>query len=375
MKNLQFIVFILTFLLVISCKNNSTSLTIINAESDSYNEISININEYIEDNIKIIPLETNDSCLVPGSCNIYPGNKYIYFYSIDRILQFDYQGDFIRNISRKGSGPGEILSISDCTVDSKDQFLYCVQMDDKDNIMVFDILTGNFLKTIPNAIRSPLVAINLLNDTTLICFPQRSSFSLSNTLAFIQNNKGDLKSTITRNSPIKEGLVMRKRPSILNYSKDIIYLPNSSDTLYRIANYSSALPIICIKTTEEEKYKRDNSGYMFNGKSLIISNIDNELKNIGGGNIIMEPIKERYYLVDLVKQDIRIVNKVEFSALGVSFSKENLSVFFNNISFIKKGYMTLTINDEIMNSSIENIASINVKEGCNPTIIIAKLKE
>lgn len=211
----------------------------------------------------MVYLETNDSCLVSETDKVYPTENFIYVYSAERVLQFDYNGGFIKSIIRKGSGPGEIVYLADCAVDSKDRNLYCIQQDEKDSIMVFDVYTGKYTGLISNWSRSPLVAISMLNDTTLICFQRENSTRKSNLLAHVQNLKGHLISKINRNTAHVDGLVMRRRPHILSYNNDMIYLPNRGDTIYKICNYNSVEPVIYI--TRPGKINKYNSAFLFTG--------------------------------------------------------------------------------------------------------------
>ena len=85
---------ILILLIAMSCKSNMIQ---INTDNDSYYEkTAINLDDYTDGEIKLVPLETNDSCLVSESDKVYPTENFIYLYSVDRILQFDYKGDFIK---------------------------------------------------------------------------------------------------------------------------------------------------------------------------------------------------------------------------------------------------------------------------------------
>lgn len=355
---------ILILLLAMSCKSNMIQ---INTNNDSYYEkTAINLDDYIEGEIKIVPLETNDSCLVSESDKVYPTESFIYLYSFDRILQFDYKGDFVKSISRKGSGPGEVTYIADCAVDSNDENLYCVQQDEKDSIMVFDVSTGNYARRIPNSSRNALVAISMLSDTTIICFPRENPTDHSNILAHIQNINGDKISKLNHEIKTVDGLVMRKRPYILNYNDDIIYLPNRSDTIYKIRNYNSVEPLIVIKRPEGEDVNKYNSVFMFSGASMLVSSTDFEMKYVGDGNVIMQPTKVGYYFVDVTNKKIKCVEKVFSDKANISFSKSNLSEFFNNVSFIRKGYMSLMISSSSKDSTTTNTD--------NPTLLIAKLK-
>ncbi|MCK9628752.1 MAG: 6-bladed beta-propeller [Bacteroidales bacterium] len=368
-KSVSHILYILIILLAISCTNNIIG---IDTNNDvSYEKTAINLDDYIEGEIKLISLETNDTCLVSETDKVYPTESFIYVYSSERVMQFDYNGGFIKSITRKGSGPGEITYLADCSVDSKDRNLYCVQQDEKDSIMVFNIYTGKYSGRIPNWSRSPLVAISMLNDTTLICFQRENSTGKSNLLAHVQNLKGHLISKINRNTPPVDGLVMRRRPHILSYNNDMIYLPNRGDTIYKICNYNSVEPVINI--TRPGKYNKYNSAFLFTGSSVLVSSTDYEMKYIGGGNVIMEPTKIGYYFVDINTKNTTIVERVFSNRLEISFSKNNLSDFFNNVSFIRSGYMSLMIS----NSSVDEIKgqeSYIQDENKNPAILIAKLK-
>lgn len=372
MNNMQkYVPHILIILLVISCKSNIIQ---INTDNDShYEKTTINLDDHIEGEIKLVLLETNESCLVSESDRVYPSDKFIYIYSIDRILQFNYNGDFIKVITRKGSGPGEIAYLADCAVDCKDRNLYCVQQDEKDSIMVFDISTGKYIGRIPNWSRNPLVAISMLNDTTLICFQRENSIGKSNFLAHVQNLKGHLISKINRNTDPIDGLVMRRRPHILSYNNDMIYLPNRSDTIYKISNYNSVEPIILINRPEKKEMNKYNSAFMFTGASMLVSSTDYEMKYVGGGNVIMEPTKKGYYFVDIKNNKIKRVEQVLSTTAGISFSKNDLSEFFNNVSFIRSGYMSLMISSSGMDDKIRK-DSLLQEENNNPAILIAKLK-
>lgn len=360
---------ILILLLVMSCKSNIIQ---INTDNDSYYEkTAINLDDYLEGEIKLVSLETNDSCLVSETDKVYPSENFIYVYSVDRILLFDYNGGFIKSITRKGSGPGEIVYLADCAVDSKDRNLFCVQQDEKDSIMVFDVNTGKYTGRISNWSRNPIVAINMLNDTTLICFQRENSTGKSNLLAHVQNLKGHLISKINRNTAPVDGLVMRRRPHILSYNNDMIYLPNRGDTIYKISNYNSVEPVIHI--TRPGKINKYNSAFLFTGSSVLVSSTDYEMKYAGGGNVIMNPTKKGYYFVDIKNNKIKRVEQVLSKKAGISFSKNKLSDFFNNVSFIRSGYMSLMIS----NSSIDEKKgqeSYIQDENINPVILIAKLK-
>lgn len=99
---------------------------------------------------------------------------------------------------------------------------------------------------------------------------------------------------------------------------------------------------------------------------MLVSSTYYEMKYVGDGNVIMEPTKVGFYYVDVNNKIIKNVEKVFSDKANISFSKSNLSEFFNNVSFIRKGYMSLMIS----NSSKDNTTT----NTDNPTLLIAKLK-
>lgn len=125
-------------------------------------------------------------------------------------------------------------------------------------------------------------------------------------------------------------------------------------------------PIILIKGPEGEGENRYNSIFMYTGASMLVSSTYYEMKYVGDGNVIMEPTKVGFYYVDVNNKIIKNVEKVFSDKANISFSKSNLSEFFNNVSFIRKGYMSLMIS----NSSKDNTTT----NTDNPTLLIAKLK-
>ncbi len=64
----------------------------------------------IVSSIEYVPLETSDSCLLPGSCRVdCITDSYIMLSSLNQVpYLFDCQGNFLNRIGVRGQGPGEI---------------------------------------------------------------------------------------------------------------------------------------------------------------------------------------------------------------------------------------------------------------------------
>lgn len=100
--------------------------------------------------MEVIPLETHDSCLIINAEKIlFHKNKLYVFDPLRAALYvFDEEGNFIKQISRKGEGPGEYQIITDVLIDSsKENILF---LSPYGNILTYDT-EGNFIdqKTLP----------------------------------------------------------------------------------------------------------------------------------------------------------------------------------------------------------------------------------
>ena len=93
---------------------------------DGKQETSVPFSTYFE-NAKSIILETNKDCLISDIIDIQVFDGYIYLLDIrgaKSLFVFDMDGYFIRKIGRLGNGPGEYISLSNFTLDTKNKFIY-----------------------------------------------------------------------------------------------------------------------------------------------------------------------------------------------------------------------------------------------------------
>ena len=100
--------------------------------------------------VKIIPLETNESCLIGYINKVQVIDNYVLIMdaSIAKSLYvFDREGRFIRKIGSVGQGPGEYVSISDFTVDRDNKTVY-IEDGRLPRIHKYDIATGKLIQTI-----------------------------------------------------------------------------------------------------------------------------------------------------------------------------------------------------------------------------------
>ena len=97
-----------------------------------------------------IPLETKDENLLGFVSSLQTTAQYIFVSdnsASKSIFMFAKDGKFIRKIGRFGQGPGEYLSIHDFTISEANHLIYILD-DESNTILVYDFLTGDFIRDI-----------------------------------------------------------------------------------------------------------------------------------------------------------------------------------------------------------------------------------
>lgn len=107
------------FLLIYRCNKNSHTSSDLYINLDSRNEVSI---FDIFSKIEIIPLETNDTCLIGDIDKLILHDSLFYLLDTKQnsVSIFNQEGKFIQNIKRIGRGPGEYLYVYDFTINEYD---------------------------------------------------------------------------------------------------------------------------------------------------------------------------------------------------------------------------------------------------------------
>ncbi|MFZ0282209.1 MAG: 6-bladed beta-propeller [Bacteroidales bacterium] len=131
------IVLIIGITILSSCKNSGSS------QDKSINIKSVSLPYRIDiekniDNIKpvlissigraleYIPLETSPNCLLKRITQIDFSDSYIFVCDFYKLLQFDREGKFIRQIGAIGRGPGEYIYVSGYCIDEKKNKVYII---------------------------------------------------------------------------------------------------------------------------------------------------------------------------------------------------------------------------------------------------------
>ena len=100
--------------------------------------------------LKIVPLETNELCLIGRINKIMVFDQYIFVLDntiANSLYMFDKEGRFIRKIGSVGQGPGEYIGISDFAIDRVNRTIYIIGSR-LPRIHKYDLATGKFIQTI-----------------------------------------------------------------------------------------------------------------------------------------------------------------------------------------------------------------------------------
>lgn len=121
----------------------------------------------IADNLRAIPLETSDSCLLSSYLEVWVGNKYIVTADRESMHLFDKDGKHIRQLAKRGKGPGEFNSIATFTVDEAGERLYYRDWSQRTELRVIELNTGKNTGKISNECND-LVNLTMTQNHSLI---------------------------------------------------------------------------------------------------------------------------------------------------------------------------------------------------------------
>lgn len=197
MKNIFFIVSVL--LLLTGCSNRST-------HSDEYVIVGSKTVPYDVEKLSsalshfdLIPLETNDSCLISDIDVIKKRNDKYYIQSGRKYLHvFDEAGRYIQKIGNMGEGEGEYSILSDFDVDDENIYLLAFQ-----KLYVYD-LSGKFQKKID--LEDNVRTITCVKDGFLTFI---NSAQGEDVLGFMDRNGKMIRTALPKNEALR---LVRKTP-------------------------------------------------------------------------------------------------------------------------------------------------------------------
>jgi len=179
MKTERIIFVVFLFLFAVGCVSNKTNkidelkpivnnkktinIELLNNKTD-YKLEPIKLSEFV-DSVKFIIIEETKESLIKDINNVFFTQEYII--AVDNALHtiffFDWNGKYVRKISRRGQGPGEYLSISSSMFDEQKQELIIYDISSK-SVLFYDMY-GNFARKISEFSENTVIRdiINLPN--------------------------------------------------------------------------------------------------------------------------------------------------------------------------------------------------------------------
>jgi len=237
-----------------------------------------NLSEIATD-IDFIKLETQENCFIATPTKTVFCNNYILIWDrkIQKLLLFDNNGIFLRNISKRGKGPGEYNMIDALCMDPENNNI--IFSNDDLTINIFDI-NGNLL----NKYKMPATPHNLnIIDKKLIFYSHHPMTLYNNNSAItITSFLGDISKKL-----LLRKLSWGKRNDLAhnvynyNYYDTLTFYEPYFDTIYGLSKYLDIRPRWIIRHSEtyigvEGLKQRGISKLLMEGKYYISNFVESK---------------------------------------------------------------------------------------------------
>lgn len=243
---------ILVFIVMFSCDNK----TLEQKEIPVTDEIKeINIDE-IANNIKEIPLEFSETTMIGTISKVEFTDDFIFVHDFTnaRILKFDFDGQFIKQIGVKGEGPGEYKNLSSFAIDENSQSVF---VSSSNKIIKYNF-EGVFIKEISG--------LDFINSITYLEDELKIFNSKFGYKSAVSDSLFNLEILISLNNELeqKDSLVVKKIP-----------VKSQMGTTFPMAKYFSGNPgnhyfyipvLIPEKVIRDTLYKFDENQLSFHTK-------------------------------------------------------------------------------------------------------------
>lgn len=309
MKKLKGVVVIITVLFcAYSCTKGSSlkeypiANIIANAKEMSLDKLNAQIER--------IQLETTQESLVADIMDLVMTEEYIFILtSTPKVLQFAQDGEFIREISMQGSGPGEYNSAYSLFVNEQNQSLYLNQMYGK--ILEFDFdgvfkgahkETASMSKFIFDSENNLLESILPLmgNETTKLQVVKLDG----DTLARFYNH---VKFKYVQGA---SGLSYSHYKPLFHYQDKIIYHQISTDTVFTYDPQSSKLEPRYYFNNPGGPDQNDYTNFIKRAQELTIIYDVSEDSNYIYVTIVTPGWKKNVYMIDKISGEYYLLNLV-----------------------------------------------------------------
>ncbi len=388
-------------MLVFACtsapKDDSVVLTtigkdkvpVIHADKIS-DKTEVKLTDWLED-IRFIPLETNDQCMFDYTMRVYVGKEYILISTINKgILMFDQNGKFVRILASHGKGPGELMDPNrNIFVDEKNDKLYVTDFAlMTDRMIVYDIKTGHF-QNIPIMHKGPEIGIRdiiVRNDSIMYITTMQVRGGKSDCPLFCQTTTGRLLWEIKKTNPlgITDASIQMANDKIFMYYNFV------QDTLWQVEG-QELNPVAILSTETGRAYLEEKVGngylgmipvndHMFQGYMATVKSVAFD-QNYGRNRA--EYTDRENFIFNTKTNRTSLIGQINNDFLG---SNEKFYTQFHHNGLVTMTYQALDLRE--IADSISKVPDIpkelktrmehvltTVSENDNPVLIVGKLRD
>jgi hypothetical protein len=340
------------------------------------------------DTVIYVPLEANSNSMLGKIKELELTDKYIFVNDFSKVLQFDRNGKFIRQVGSNGKGPNEYLKVSTFTVSNEKQQVF-IKPHYTHNLIIFDF-DGNVITSIddyfekycnklffiepdiivysnvevffPNFGSEPekviLVAKRFNGEILLevpFDFSQEKKPGMSNTISLAANKSNDklffkkvFNDTIYTLNKTYDGIVMHAVAKGFNINLENI---KNSDHFLRVVSENYRVSSFF-----------DTGNYFF---------VDAKMENNGSVKLIIwDKQKGNYYTLEGSSDKIGLKNDIDnfYWFYPKKFQLNNLVAWVESYQMVE--YINEPSNKEFkLPTSLRNITSSD-----NPIVIISPLR-
>lgn len=247
MKNF---VSILLLVFIISCQKKETTINTYVKEIDISDAFSKDNKIYLSNltnKINYIQLQTDSNCFINRINRPWEDVKF----SVKRIfindnkeslLCFDYEGNFITQIGKKGKGPGEFLRIDNFTIIEKQKLV--LLFDAASQKLLFYDYDNNFIKNVK--VDAWPLHISNLNDENIVFESAKGRRELNNYRSlFIINQEGKVLNRLIDRSnekDVHDQIGLYSIAFFYDYFDTLSYWEYYYDIVYRILDDKTIIP-------------------------------------------------------------------------------------------------------------------------------------
>lgn len=180
--------------------------------------------------LSFIPLETTPNCLIQNIYKIEISSSYFFIRDFERLLQFDRNGKFIRQIGSSGRGPEQYYSVFDFCINEQKKEISIISTS---QLMIFGF-DGIFKNSYKLSFRPSQI---IPKDQNSLMY-HLASVPGKNDPSWIISNQQGITSSIIKNNLMRKsqpGLIVPYSPLYL-FNSTVHFMEFGIDTLYYFKN-------------------------------------------------------------------------------------------------------------------------------------------